>query len=299
MFKLKEYNSNSHSFFSISISNEWDEPDSNYNLYHFAIFKKSWWFKGPKLVSPKKKWVDLSNMEWAKPNKDGSKGYWDSIRKCYGISFNDEAIHVYYGIQPMSWSANDPENSDHTKLYNYFWNLQHVRHSAYDINGNYLCNGTHLREWTYKYLPKYCKPYNAETKDIDFQTVPWFIYPKNDKIEKWPPFKDGYDNFDSVSSNIEVFKFYEYIDKYDNSKTIARVNIEEREWIRGKWKWLRAILKFIPGCVFIRRTIDVEFRDEVGSEKGSWKGGTLGCGFNMLPNETIDECFNRFQKEWK
>ena len=33
--------------------------------------------------------------------------------------------------------------------------------------------------------------------------------------------------------------------------------------------------------------------DEVGEETGSWKGGTIGCGYNLKPGETAEECFDR------
>jgi hypothetical protein len=43
----------------------------------------------------------------------------------------------------------------------------------------------------------------------------------------------------------------------------------------------------------------IEFNDEVGERTGSWKGGTLGCGYNLLPNETPLECLRRMEKERK
>ena len=133
-----------------------------------------------------------------------------------------------------------------------------------------------------------------------FQTVPWFDYPKSDKFARtYREFRDGkYENFDNVQSDVEVYKFYTFKDPYDGEVTVARVNIMEMLWIRGKWAWLRAILRFFPGCVKRRRYIDVEFRDEVGPKKGSWKGGLMGTSFNMEPDETIEECFTRFILEY-
>jgi hypothetical protein len=49
----------------------------------------------------------------------------------------------------------------------------------------------------------------------------------------------------------------------------------------------------------IRTTIGVEFNDEVGERSGSWKGGTLGCGYEILPNETPLMCLRRMEKERK
>jgi len=46
-----------------------------------------------------------------------------------------------------------------------------------------------------------------------------------------------------------------------------------------------------------RRTIAVEFNEEVGERTGSWKGGVLGCGYDMKPGETRLECLRRMERE--
>lgn len=45
--------------------------------------------------------------------------------------------------------------------------------------------------------------------------------------------------------------------------------------------------------------IDVRFSDEVGEGTGSWKGGTIGCGYIMKPGETPVECLRRMERERK
>jgi hypothetical protein len=73
---------------------------------------------------------------------------------------------------------------------------------------------------------------------------------------------------------------------------IATIKVEEREW-RQKWiKWTKLFS-------MIRKYIDIEFSDEIGERTGSWKGGTVGCSYNMLPNETPLECLRRMEKERK
>jgi hypothetical protein len=72
----------------------------------------------------------------------------------------------------------------------------------------------------------------------------------------------------------------------------ATVRVEEREW-RPRWfKWTK---KF----AYIRKSISVEFNDEVGERTGSWKGGTIGCGYDILPTETPLQCLRRMEKERK
>lgn len=73
---------------------------------------------------------------------------------------------------------------------------------------------------------------------------------------------------------------------------IATVRVEEREW---RWHWFR----WLPLTKKIKRTIDVHFNDEVGEETGSWKGGTIGCGYELLENETPLDCLRRMEKEIK
>lgn len=72
----------------------------------------------------------------------------------------------------------------------------------------------------------------------------------------------------------------------------ATITVEQREW-RPRWfRWTSLFNK-------IRTDIDIEFDKEVGERTGSWKGGTVGCAYNLLPGETPLECLRRMQKERK
>ena len=56
------------------------------------------------------------------------------------------------------------------------------------------------------------------------------------------------------------------------------------------------------GIVTKRRTqneIAVSFSEEMGSQRGSWKGGTIGMNFNMKPGETPRQAIRRMQRETK
>lgn len=82
---------------------------------------------------------------------------------------------------------------------------------------------------------------------------------------------------------------FRFID-YDGAEIIATTHIEEREWKRGeKWcKWLSLFYRPL-----IRRSLAIDYSAEVGPRKGSWKGGTMGTGINMLPGELHDDAFIR------
>jgi hypothetical protein len=86
---------------------------------------------------------------------------------------------------------------------------------------------------------------------------------------------------------------YFYVLKDGNVQTrTATIKVEEREW-RPRWfKWTKMF-------AMVRRTIDVRFSDEVGERTGSWKGGTLGCGYELLPGETPLQCLRRIESERK
>ena len=78
---------------------------------------------------------------------------------------------------------------------------------------------------------------------------------------------------------------------YDSEIITAEARIKEREWRFGQgwFKWLSFFKKPL-----IRKELDLRFSSQVGPEKGSWKGGCLGHGIEMLPNETPEQAFRRY-----
>ena len=70
----------------------------------------------------------------------------------------------------------------------------------------------------------------------------------------------------------------------------ATIKIEEREW-RQKWlKWTKFGRK-------VSRDLAVEFNNEVGNQRGSWKGGVLGSSIKMKPDEKPLTALRRMMKE--
>lgn len=84
----------------------------------------------------------------------------------------------------------------------------------------------------------------------------------------------------------------EYIDSYDNEKVVATFWEERREWRRYGLMWCKLFN-------LTRHYIEVEFNKEVGSMKGSWKGGCLACNYNMLPGESAYDTLKRMERERK
>jgi hypothetical protein len=50
---------------------------------------------------------------------------------------------------------------------------------------------------------------------------------------------------------------------------------------------------------WIKESIDVTFSGEVGERSGSWKGGTIGCGYDLRPDETMERALRRMEAQRK
>lgn len=72
----------------------------------------------------------------------------------------------------------------------------------------------------------------------------------------------------------------------------ATISVTEREW---RWRWF----SWLAWPRKVRRSIEIEFSDEVGERTGSWKGGVTGCGYDLRPTETPWDCLRRMEAERK
>ena len=84
---------------------------------------------------------------------------------------------------------------------------------------------------------------------------------------------------------------YHYKDKHVDQITTATITAERREWR----------LKLLPWLPLGRnqQSISIDFSDEIGAERGSWKGGVLGCSELMMPGETPEQTLRRVEGERK
>lgn len=60
-----------------------------------------------------------------------------------------------------------------------------------------------------------------------------------------------------------------------------------------------ALLRWTSRFQHVTHAIEVEFSEEVGERSGSWKGGCIGCSYELRPNETPRECLKRMESERK
>lgn len=89
----------------------------------------------------------------------------------------------------------------------------------------------------------------------------------------------------------KVTKSHFLVKDSDGEEILVSTYIEEMEYRRGEgnFKWLSWFYK-----PTIYKKLDISFSKEVGSEKGSWKGGLCGTSFNIYSKETSEDCFKRF-----
>lgn len=105
-------------------------------------------------------------------------------------------------------------------------------------------------------------------------------------------FLESWDECQGFQKSVSQTYPYRYVLKNGNSQERqATVYVDRMIW-RARW-W-----PVIPRQK-VRTSINVNFDSEVGEGTGSWKGGCIGCGYEMLPNETPLECLRRMEVERK
>ncbi len=75
------------------------------------------------------------------------------------------------------------------------------------------------------------------------------------------------------------------------SRAIATIGVGEMEW---RWRIFR---KLVIGPKKVSKSIKIDFSDEVGAGRGSWKGGVLGCGYDLREGEEPLLALRRMEKE--
>lgn len=89
---------------------------------------------------------------------------------------------------------------------------------------------------------------------------------------------------------METFSYTYTLRSGEVQHRTATVHTERHEW-RKKW------LKWCPLFAKVRTSIDIEFDGEVGERTGSWKGGTIGCGWDLKRGETPEQALRRMEAE--
>lgn len=96
---------------------------------------------------------------------------------------------------------------------------------------------------------------------------------------------------DAIPETMKEKHPYNYLMRDGSVQTcIATVNGEEREWRIKCAPWL-------PWPRLVKRTINVNFSEQMGPGRGSWKGGVLGTGAEWKPGERMVDALRRMERE--
>ncbi len=106
----------------------------------------------------------------------------------------------------------------------------------------------------------------------------------------WVPYIAEYENKGSDGRWTETYPYRYVLQRGEIQERTATVFVERREW---RWLWA----KWLSWPSLKRQCIAVEFNDEVGERTGSWKGGCVGCGYDMKPGETPLDTLRRMERE--
>lgn len=110
--------------------------------------------------------------------------------------------------------------------------------------------------------------------------------------DKGKDFLGTFDERKAAEKSVSLTYDYTYtLKRGEVQKVKATVFVSRMTW-RMRWWPLLPFKK-------VRTSIDVAFDQEVGEGSGSWKGGVVGTGYEMLPGEMPLETLRRMEKEVK
>ena len=89
-----------------------------------------------------------------------------------------------------------------------------------------------------------------------------------------------------------------YKEQHPYTYTLRSGEVQQRTATVSKRRHVlcRRAFKRLGWPRWIKESINVEFDDEVGERTGSWKGGTIGCGYDLRPGETMLDSLRRMER---
>lgn len=131
---------------------------------------------------------------------------------------------------------------------------------------------------------------------IKIWNLPWFssVFQRHEVRRadgSWVPFIGSWEQEKGTDGREEFTFTYQYkLKREEVQERTATVFVDRRAWRPTGFTWTGLFEKS-------RQTIDVAFSDEVGERSGSWKGGCVGCSWEMLPGETPEQTLRRMERE--
>lgn len=146
-----------------------------------------------------------------------------------------------------------------------------------------------------------------------FEQALWFCFGRKIKVWHMPWSWDFYKRWERISGyEKDSFHWIEIPISAPNGKVGEKethkykyilkngsIQNREAEIYVDKMQWRWRMFKFIP---FIHKTqvcININFDKEIGEKTGSWKGGCVGCSYEMKSGESALQALRRMEKERK
>lgn len=152
----------------------------------------------------------------------------------------------------------------------------------------------------------YCSEYGIQLhwgERYKFITMPWRDWEQvsHDVLcpdGTWTPFVGSWEEKqdhrpegkEPDGRHVETYPYKYMLSSGEVQERTATVHAERRVCRLKCLRWTSLFQR-------VTHAIDVSFSDEVGDRSGSWKGGTIGCGWELKPDETIECCLRRMERE--
>lgn len=153
-----------------------------------------------------------------------------------------------------------------------------------------------MESWGFSYSPEAGGLHLRWGSRYKIITMPWrdwqhMSHEVRRPSGQWVPFVGSWEHGKSPDGRaLESHPYHYLLKSGEKQDRVATVHVERRIW---RLRWLRWTSLFQK----VRHCIDVEFNAEVGEGTGSWKGGCLGCGYDLLSGETALQCLRRMEQE--
>lgn len=202
--------------------------------------------------------------------------YWSGPHYCYEPKLVIQAYFFNIYISTPAFGLKSAQSSKEEAQYGFYLypDLHNWQDTCFYFGKD--------RSWRW-YMPWTYNWESTEHLDHDLKNV--IVYEVKGKRDSWFAYDKQRQEYEKNHS-----KVYDYTYTLKNGEVQHRkasVTIERRTWYMRGWPWKKQIIT----C------IDVSFDGEVGERTGSWKGGTIGCSYEMLPNETPEQCLRRMESE--
>lgn len=131
--------------------------------------------------------------------------------------------------------------------------------------------------WTFKW-------FSTAVLDHSFTTK----YYEDVNTNKLGTFSERYEARQVIEQAASQLYDYVYFTKSGEiQERIATVWVVRMKWSLRCWPWYKKT----------RTSIDVQFDEGVGEGSNSYKGGCTGCGYDLLPNESVEQCLRRMEQD--